>query len=247
MPRNSRQTSVTGIYHVIARGQGEQIIFYEREDYEEYLKRLERYSDEHFTIYCFCLMDNHVHLLVKSTDLSLYMKKITVSFVAWYNRKYDRKGWLFLDRFKSEPVEEEGYLMRCVRYILQNPLKAGICKDISSYPWGSFSFYYSKRKTWMESMPIELLFGNKEEFLQFVQEKEIIADTNKLEIEKRISDYDLIRLWQKALGERNYGKMEKEEKVEFVRYIGQETNASVRQLARISGFGRGLLYRLKKK
>ena len=99
----------------------------------------------------------------------------------------------------------------------------------------------------MESMPIELLFGNKEEFLQFVQEKEIIADTNKLEIEKRISDYDLIRLWQKALGERNYGKMEKEERVEFVRYIGQETNASVRQLARISGFGRGLLYRLKKK
>ncbi len=105
-------------------------------DYKYFLKLLRRFSEEcNVTLVAYCLMENHVHLLVNdlhSNNISKFMQKIGVTYSGYYNRKYDRSGHLFQDRFRSETVEDERYLLTVFRYILNNPKKAGIC-PASSY------------------------------------------------------------------------------------------------------------------
>jgi len=98
-------------------------------------------------------MGNHVHLLLKEGEESLeqIMRRICCSYVYWYNWKYQRIGSLFQDRFKSEPVENDTYFLTVLRYILQNPLKAGMEKTIEDYHWSSIG-EYSKRSELILSM-----------------------------------------------------------------------------------------------
>ena len=87
-------------------------------------------------------MENHVHLLVNDQKKStpLFMKKLGISYAQYFNRKYRRNGHLLQDRYLSEPVEDDAYLLTVFRYILNNPKKAGIC-DARSYPWNSNAQY----------------------------------------------------------------------------------------------------------
>ncbi len=92
-------------------------------------------------------MGNHLHLLIKEGKeiLSNTMKRIGASYVYWYNWQYNRKGHLFQDRFKSEAVEDDAYFLTVLRYIHQNPQKAGLTDDIASYKWSSYKEYTSKK------------------------------------------------------------------------------------------------------
>ena len=84
-----------------------------------------------FEMYAFCLMTNHVHLLLRETDepLEVVFKRIGSRYAYWYNNKYQRIGHLFQDRFKSENVEDDAYFLTVLRYIIQNPMKAGMEKE----------------------------------------------------------------------------------------------------------------------
>ena len=88
-------------------------------------------------------MDNHVHILIKEVTepISLIVKRISGSYVYWFNRKYERWGHLFQERFKSEAVENDAYFLTVLRYIHQNPVKAGITKSVSEFRWSSFHEY----------------------------------------------------------------------------------------------------------
>ena len=79
-------------------------------------------------IYAYCLMPNHVHLLLceKNWPLGEIVKSIAASYALYYNKKYGRIGHLFQDRFKSEPCNDADYFMTLFRYIHQNPVKAGL-------------------------------------------------------------------------------------------------------------------------
>ena len=139
MPRQPRTSSGTGIYHVMLRGINRQDIFEEQEDYQQFLIRLQNLVDpiddngEHipsyFHVYAYCLMSNHVHLLLRerTESISISLKRLTVSYAAYYNKRYQRVGHLFQDRFKSEPVNDIEYFVNLLRYVYQNPVKAGIC------------------------------------------------------------------------------------------------------------------------
>jgi putative transposase len=127
MPRGPREKSGSGIYHVIVRGINRQDIFHDEEDYTHYLEAMSRAkSIGKFEIYGYCLMSNHVHLLLheKEETISSVMKRIGVSYAWWYNKKYDRAGHVFQDRYKSETVENDEYLLNVLRYIYKNPVKA---------------------------------------------------------------------------------------------------------------------------
>ena len=98
MTRQARQKSQSGIYHIILRGINKQIIFEEEEDRQKFLECLGHYKLIcQYQIYGYCLMDNHVHLLIKESeqDIGSIMKRIGVGYVSWYNRKYNRCGHLF--------------------------------------------------------------------------------------------------------------------------------------------------------
>lgn len=147
MPRKPRKKSGTGIYHVIVRGVGQQDIFREGDDFHRFLKTMKKVSlESEISILGYCLMTNHVHLLLRedNSDVSLFMKRLGVSYAYWYNRKYERTGHLFQDRFKSECVEDEAYLMTVIRYIHQNPVKASLTANPEDYEWSSCAEYYQQ-------------------------------------------------------------------------------------------------------
>ena len=107
--------------HIIVRGIGKQILFEDDSDRRTYLSFLKKYRGEtEITIFAYCLMENHVHLLIQDRNgaAPLFMKKMGVSYAQYYNRKYDRIGHLFQDRYKSERIEDDAYLLTVFRYIL---------------------------------------------------------------------------------------------------------------------------------
>ena len=171
MPRQARKQSESGIYHIMLRGINRQQIFEGEEDRERFLETLENYKGLcGYTIYAYCLMGNHIHLLIKEgkEDLTLVFKRIAGSYVYWYNWKYHRCGHLFQDRFKSEPVEDDGYFLTVLRYIHQNPVAAKICKFAEDYPYSSMKEYLTFPRLIDKSLALSLLPG--EQFLAYHRE-----------------------------------------------------------------------------
>lgn len=121
MARQARKRSNTGIYHVMLRGIDKRDIFLDGEDREKFIENIIKAKEVgNFEIYGYCLMDNHVHLLIKEDEeIGTNIKRITVGYVGWHNNKYERTGHLFQNRYKSEPVETESYLIIVLRYILK--------------------------------------------------------------------------------------------------------------------------------
>ncbi len=149
MPRNARKASATGIYHVVVRGVNRQDIFHDDDDRERYLLTLKRISEEsNADIMGYCLMSNHVHLMIREGDsgISNIMKRMGASYAYWYNLKYGHAGHVFQGRFKSEAVEDNSYLVTLIRYIHSNPVKAHLVARAEDYPWSSCRGYYGGRE-----------------------------------------------------------------------------------------------------
>ena len=171
MPRQARQLSDSGYMHLILRGIGKQILFEDDEDRIFYLSALRRFCRETEVSLCaYCLMENHVHLLVfdPKGNTPLMMKKLGVSYAGHFNRKYERSGHLFQDRYLSEPIEDDGYLLAVFRYILNNPQKAGIC-PAAEYEWSSLAAY-GDPTSFVDTAILQELIGNREEVLAFLSE-----------------------------------------------------------------------------
>lgn len=165
MPREARKLSSINIYHIMIRGNRKQDIFLEDEDRFKFIKVLKKTKQKkEYMLYAYCLMNNHVHLLIKEKDeqLSQTMKRINVSYVNYFNQKYQQVGHLFQDRFRSEPIEDENYLLAVLSYIHNNPLNAFIAKNLEEYAWSSYCLYIKKlpqRNTLIEFKDILSLFS----------------------------------------------------------------------------------------
>ena len=159
MARHARIQSATGIYHIIMRGINKQSIFECREDFERFKLCIEKVKEvSEIKVLAYCLMCNHVHIVagVGSEPLGVSFKRIGVRYAYWYNRKYNRQGPLFQDRYRSEPIEDDTYLLTAVRYVHQNPIKAGLCKEPKEYEWSSFADYVGE---WNEITDTSLVLG----------------------------------------------------------------------------------------
>ena len=171
MPRQARRKSESGIYHIILRGINQQQIFADEEDSLWFLETLSKYKEQcGYEIYAYCLMSNHVHILLKEgkENLTLVLKRIAGSYVYWYNWKYHRSGHLFQDRFKSEPVEDDAYFLTVIRYIHQNPVKAGICRNVDGYKFSSYNEYINNATLIDTDFCLGII--DKEQFIEFNNE-----------------------------------------------------------------------------
>lgn len=173
MPRAARKKGEYGYYHLTMRGVGKQIIFEERGDYIHFLNLLKRFGlDTNVRICAFCLMENHVHLLIYDPEdhLSLFMQKLGGGYSWYFNYKYERTGHLFQDRFGSVPIESEERLLTVLRYILNNPREAGICRA-SEYEWSSYS-RYGDPNSFVDTLVLQELLGSFEEYDKFINAKD---------------------------------------------------------------------------
>jgi len=132
-------------YHIIARGNGKRAIFRCRMDYKLFINITHKYLIKFpLHIYHYCLMKNHIHLIIQTTEgwmLPKFMQGALQRYAYHFRKKYDSPGYLFQNRYKCFPITKENYLMDCGRYIERNPLRAYIVNDISKYGWSSFNFY----------------------------------------------------------------------------------------------------------
>ncbi len=132
------------VYHIVQRATGKDILFLENRDYLYFLHILKetklRFS---FDIYCFCLMPNHLHLLVKinSANLSEGMKSLFTKYALYFNSKYKRKGHVFYSNYKAFLCLDDNYLITVSVYIHLNPYKARLVNPLVDYRWSSLSAY----------------------------------------------------------------------------------------------------------
>jgi putative transposase len=174
MPRTARMNSKNGVYHVMLRGANKQEIFHDDADNIKFLDILKKYKEESgMGVYAWCLMNNHVHLLVREVkeDLSTTMKRIGVSYASYYNWKYQTIGHLFQDRFRSEVVESRRSFLTVIRYIHQNPVKAGIVSHVDEWRWSSCAVYYGQKSFAGELLSSERVFEMMSEDFAIAREK----------------------------------------------------------------------------
>jgi len=144
VPRQARIKGEFSIYHIIQRGNEKKNLFLSSEDNAKFVEILGRMKIKYkFFLYAFCLMGNHVHLLIddNGNDISKIIKSVNVSYAQYFNRKYQRCGHLFQDRFWSELVKDERYFLQVSRYIHNNPVRAGVAKEPAEYCWSSYNIY----------------------------------------------------------------------------------------------------------
>ena len=166
--RIPRVQSTADIYHVIARGTGRQIIFEDDDDRQRFLMYLSAaLRDAGAELLAWCLMENHVHLLIHAPlpDLSAAMRRVCGTYALRFNAKTGRVGHLFQDRFKSEAVSDDAYLMTVVRYIHENPAKAGV-GAVDAYPWSSYREYVGAPVLCTTDFVLEV-FGGVDNFAAF--------------------------------------------------------------------------------
>ncbi len=140
MPRRARQLAESGVYHVMLRGVNRDAIFLEDADCARFLDALAEARDaSRCTVLAYCLMSNHVHLVLQTSDepIGAVVKRLGVRYAGWFNRKYGRVGHLFQDRFKSQPVEDDAYFVTLLRYVWNNPVEAGLVEQPEQYTWSS--------------------------------------------------------------------------------------------------------------
>jgi len=145
MPTCGRIIYDGAVCHIIQRGNNKQKIFRDDADYKKFLSLFDEYRDRFaFELYNYCLMANHLHLLLKifkKEDLSKLMQGIFQSYRFYFKDKYQYAGYLYQGRYISKLVEADSYLLDCARYIERNPLRAKIVEDILQYRWSSYPFY----------------------------------------------------------------------------------------------------------
>lgn len=149
MPRTARIKLENGIYHVMVKSLSEILLFRSDDDKEFFLKLFNKYQKAYmFKIYSYCLMNNHAHFIINSNgaDISAFMHKINQCYAQYYNRKYDRHGHVFQDRFKSKMVDNERYLITLSAYIHNNPVDINEFRDrVEDYKYSSLAEFLGKK------------------------------------------------------------------------------------------------------
>jgi len=142
MSRLNRSSLTYNYYHIITRGNRKQTVFRTIQDYEKYLNILKKAKYKHkILLYAYCLMPNHVHLLIETkttSNMSKFMQWINLVYATHFNNTYQIPGHLWQGRFISKPILKEKYLIDCADYIESNPIRANMVKDITEYPWNSY-------------------------------------------------------------------------------------------------------------
>ncbi|MEA3363679.1 MAG: transposase [Thermodesulfobacteriota bacterium] len=182
MPRQPRIDSPNLLHHVIVRGIERGEIFYDDEDRSSFVERLRMLLLETNTdCYAWALIPNHFHLLLRphSVELSRFMRRLLTGYAVTFNRRHNRSGHLFQNRYKSIVCEEETYLLELIRYIHLNPLRAGLVENqetLEQYPWcGHAELLGQNRKSEFATDWVLSLFSRQKKSAQ-QQYQQFIAD-----------------------------------------------------------------------
>lgn len=246
MSRLAREISPSGLYHIVFRGISKQNIFEEDTDYLKMIYILQDLKKEmEFEIYAYCFMTNHAHILLKEKragEVSQIMKRLLTKYAMYFNKKYQRSGTLIANRYKSQPVSVDDYFLSVVRYIHQNPVKAGLTSVVSSYRWSSYNEYYTKN-TFLVDAHFVFSIIPFEEFEKFhqVDETELFLVNDKIKISDEAIRRDIIKTYN--MEPFQIGALSKNSRNSILYVLKKKY--SIRQLERVTGISRGVIANVK--
>ena len=244
MPRQARRQSESGIYHVMLRGINRQQIFEDEEDFQKFISVLkECKAISGFKLFAYCLMGNHIHILIKpeKENLELIFKRIGSRYVYWYNWKYHRTGHLFQDRYKSEPVDDENYFLTVLRYVHQNPIRANLCKRIEDYEYSSYHEYQNDKSSLTDTDFVYSMIDKKTLLIFFEQDNNDvcldISNTFRLNDEEAKA---IIEKYSKCKNSAEFQKLDSKSRDEYIA-IFKQNGLSIRQISRLTGVSFGVV------
>lgn len=246
MPRTARKVSSTGIYHIAMKGVGSMIIFEDDSDRRLFLRKLQALCDDGcLTVYAWCLLDNHFHILVSegSCPIGDTVKRLAGSYARHFNAKTGHVGHVFKSRFLSKAVEDDEYFLTAVRYIHDNPVKAKIARR-ETYYWSSYREYVGTPFVTDTSTLLDMIDG-PEHFEEFSNQASDIVCKDILNPTNVLSDKEALSNACELFGNRpdealNTGdKSLRDERLRMMRNAG----ISPKQAQRITGLGLSTIYR----
>jgi putative transposase len=183
MARRPRLFAAGVLYHVIVRGNQRQKTFTSDSDYQAYVERLVRYREKYgYVLHAYCLMPNHVHLLVESSEMPLakFMQGLQQSYSQYFNVKHHKTGHLFEGRYKAIICQKDEYLLELIRYIHLNPVRAGMVKTPERYRYsGHHAYLQGKATETIDPAKVLSILGGKQGYRRFVHDG--IGDGHKEE------------------------------------------------------------------
>lgn len=250
MPRKNRKISATGVYHVMLRGINKGAIFTDETDCNKFVKILQGLVapvDRHGIplppychIHAYCLMNNHVHLLISEAESSIasVMKRIGVAYVSYFNKRHERLGPLFHDRYRSEPVEDAGYFITLLRYIHQNPVKANLVGSPNDFRWSSWHEYNSTNPPVICSDTLPFAQMTWKEVCKLVKKNNQIETEQVNLARRRLSDIEAQKLIAQVCGNRVLAELPNKEKKQMILQLVEQGIAKT-QLSRLTGISYG--------
>lgn len=190
MPRIFRILPEEGVLHILTRGNNRQKVFENAKDYQAYLNFIKTYKQEHqFLLYHYCLMPNHVHLIIETTpktDLAKFMKQLNLAYLYHYKKRYSHYGHLWQGRYKSLLISKDEYLITCGRYIELNPVRAKLVNDPKDYKWSSYNVYaYGKKDGIADYDPLYNELGKTDDLRQKNYREQIQDGLDKVNLDVR--------------------------------------------------------------
>ena len=256
MARTKRNFGSIGLNHCIIRGIDKRDIFFDIQDRKKFLKGLKEYKEKYnICIGTYVLMQNHVHIVMQgeNKDISDFFHSLLISYSSYFNKKYDRVGHLFENRYKNKMINNERYLKNVVKYIHYNPQKAGICK-FNNYKWSGYQELLNQ-KTWLDKELIMLYYSDDiEEATKIFQNEHFnglqryYEDYVEYELVRNLSDEQVKRLIDdkmKEIQNKNDDLLGKEKNKNILKEVLNIKGVSISQVNRVTGINRRLLTKIK--
>lgn len=260
MPRLSRKISPNGLNHCIVRGINKQDIFLDSQDKRKFKNEMMKTKEKYgYKIYAYVIMPNHVHMVVNTqkSQLPEIMCSLLTRYSLYFNKKYERIGHVFQDRYCNKSIENEIYLKNAVKYIHFNPEKAGICRT-EEYEYSSYNEYISEKQTKLtDTKDILSLYDNNcekeaiEKFVKQHMEKQKEREDCYLieyEMQNKLTDEQLIKIIYNVLKIDNVVNMQRIRK----KYIEEDIikmleirGTCVNQISRVTGINRKIIQEVK--
>ena len=249
MSRTPRRFGKSKTYHIILKGIDNQEIFYDNQDRQIFLKQLLITKKQYiYNIYAYCLMDNHVHMIIKSENeiLSKAIQNLMGRYVQYFNKKYKRIGPLVQSRFKSKNIETQRYFLEVCRYVHRNPENAGFAKT-EDYEWSSYKEYIGKEKIVDKNTLLHYFDNDINNFIEYTikNDKNIeIEEFAEFEVMGKLTDgqvsnfimqmFDIRQISEISNYFRNHTKEELKNDIQRIKRIKGTNKTQVARIIRIS-------------
>ena len=253
MPRIAREFTYANFIHIVTEGIKKEYIFYKNQYKSEYIKLLKKYIAESkkLNLLAYCIMSNHAHILIYTEDINemiKLMRKINTTYAIYYNKEEERVGYVFANRYYSQPIKNETHLFTCIKYIHNNPIKAGVVKNTKEYKFSSFTDFNTES---LNERISYLIFGKKDYLKDFHNIKidntmNIIDVSTEFEKESKIENL-INKFCTEYKLELNQIKNSNSLILKFKEYLNQNFKVNNKTICGILGIGKNRIKYIENK